>query len=230
MARYHRLVVAVWIVVVVGSAILVPRFQSSVTGPHSMSSPPTPIARRRSWQRGSTSHSPSKISSSSNRKASSRPISHSRPSSVPRSTVWNSSPAWSASSRRSILAPRVWSRKRSCRHGGRRVERVQRGRQALAPRLTQEAASAATDEVRVYVTGRSPLIAELVAQQQDDLSRAERLGLPVALLILLITSGAVVAAGLPLVLAMSGVIVTFGTSARRRRSPSSTCSSRTSPP
>src|ERR671917_1238153 len=33
MARYHRLVVAVWVVVVVGSAILVPRFQSSVTGP-----------------------------------------------------------------------------------------------------------------------------------------------------------------------------------------------------
>ena len=32
-ARYHRLVVAIWIVVVVGSAILVPRFQSSVTGP-----------------------------------------------------------------------------------------------------------------------------------------------------------------------------------------------------
>src|SRR5215217_2224874 len=32
-ARYHRLVVAVWIVVVVGSALLVPRFQSSVTGP-----------------------------------------------------------------------------------------------------------------------------------------------------------------------------------------------------
>jgi putative drug exporter of the RND superfamily len=83
-------------------------------------------------------------------------------------------------------------------------------RQALAPRLTQAAASAATDEVRVYVTGRSPLIAELVAQQQEDLSRAERLGLPLALLILLISSGAVVAAGLPLVLAMSGVIVTFG--------------------
>jgi RND superfamily putative drug exporter len=32
-ARYHRLVVAVWVVLVVGSAILVPRFQSSVTGP-----------------------------------------------------------------------------------------------------------------------------------------------------------------------------------------------------
>src|SRR5919112_688969 len=32
-ARYHRLVVAVWIIVVVVSAILVPRFQSSVTGP-----------------------------------------------------------------------------------------------------------------------------------------------------------------------------------------------------
>src|ERR671917_230984 len=33
MACYHRIVVAVWVVIVVGSAILVPRFQSSVTGP-----------------------------------------------------------------------------------------------------------------------------------------------------------------------------------------------------
>ena len=39
-------------------------------------------------------------------------------------------------------------------------------RQALVPRLTQAAASAATAEVRVYVTGRSPLIAELVEQEQ----------------------------------------------------------------
>ena len=33
MACYHRIVVAVWVAVVIGSAILVPRFQSSVTGP-----------------------------------------------------------------------------------------------------------------------------------------------------------------------------------------------------
>jgi RND superfamily putative drug exporter len=83
-------------------------------------------------------------------------------------------------------------------------------RQALVPRLTAAAESAATPEVRVYVTGRSPLIADLVAQEQEDLARAEVLGLPLALLILLITSGAFVAAGLPLLLALAGVVVTFG--------------------
>src|SRR5689334_3673908 len=68
-------------------------------------------------------------------------------------------------------------------------------RQAVVPHLTDAATAAATDQVRVYVTGPSPLIAELVVQEQADLSRAEELGLPVALLILLIASGAVVAAG-----------------------------------
>jgi RND superfamily putative drug exporter len=83
-------------------------------------------------------------------------------------------------------------------------------RQALVPRLTEIAESAATPEVRIYVTGRSPLIADLVDQEQEDLTRAEQLGLPLALLILLIASGAVVAAGLPLMLAAAGVIATFG--------------------
>jgi RND superfamily putative drug exporter len=83
-------------------------------------------------------------------------------------------------------------------------------RQALVPRLNAAAESAATPEVRVYVTGRSPLIADLVAQEQEDLARAEVLGLPLALLILLITSGAFVAAGLPILLALAGVVVTFG--------------------
>ena len=83
-------------------------------------------------------------------------------------------------------------------------------RQALVPRLTAAAEMAATEDVRVYVTGRSPLIVELVEQEQEDLTRAERLGLPLALLILLFSSGAVVAAGLPILLALAGVTVTFG--------------------
>jgi putative drug exporter of the RND superfamily len=83
-------------------------------------------------------------------------------------------------------------------------------RQALAPELILTTLGAAAPQVSVYVTGRSPLIVELVEQQEADLARAELLGLPLALLILLIASGAVVAAGLPLLLAVVGVIVTFG--------------------
>ncbi len=83
-------------------------------------------------------------------------------------------------------------------------------RQSLVPRLTSTAEGAATPDVHVYVTGRSPLIADLVAQEEADLTRAERLGLPLALVILLVASGAVVAAGLPLLLALVGLVVTFG--------------------
>lgn len=83
-------------------------------------------------------------------------------------------------------------------------------RQAFAPRLTRAAESAATDDVQIYVTGASPLIADLVAQESEDLARAERLGLPLALLILLVASGSLVAAGLPLLLAIAGMAVTFG--------------------
>ena len=83
-------------------------------------------------------------------------------------------------------------------------------RQALAPRLIAAAEAAQTEAVRVYVTGRSPLIVELVEQEQEDLTRAEQLGLPLALLILLLSSGAVVAAGLPILLALAGTTVTFG--------------------
>ncbi len=83
-------------------------------------------------------------------------------------------------------------------------------RQALVPILTNVATAAATPYVAIYVTGSSPLIAELVAQEQEDLTRAEQLGLPAALLILLIASGTVVAAGLPILLALGGITVTFG--------------------
>jgi len=82
-------------------------------------------------------------------------------------------------------------------------------RQALVPILTNVATAAATPYVAIYVTGSSPLIAELVAQEQEDLTRAEQLGLPAALLILLIASGTVVAAGLPILLALGGITVTF---------------------
>jgi RND superfamily putative drug exporter len=83
-------------------------------------------------------------------------------------------------------------------------------RQRLVPELTTAATVAATEDVQVYVTGRSPLITELVVQERDDLARAERLGLPAALLVLLITSRTLVAAGLPILLAVLGSVVTFG--------------------
>ena len=45
---------------------------------------------------------------------------------------------------------------------------------------------------------------------QNDLKRAETLSLPVTLLILVIAFGALVAAGVPVLLAISAVIATIG--------------------
>ena len=45
---------------------------------------------------------------------------------------------------------------------------------------------------------------------QHDLKRAETLSLPVTLIILVIAFGALVAAGVPVLLAISGVIATIG--------------------
>src|SRR5215217_2422246 len=211
MARYHRFVVAVWIAVVVGSAMMVPRFQSSVTGP------PLDVLASDSYRAQEI------LATRFDQPFAEQDLVVFESENLVATDLAFQAVIGTALDRVeelpgvvSVIAPfdpRAESLVAEEGHVATAVVGLSGSnadRQALAPRLTQAAASAATDQVRVYVTGRSPLIAELVTQQQQDLSRAERLGIPVALLILLIASGAVVAAGLPLVLAMSGVIVTFG--------------------
>jgi putative drug exporter of the RND superfamily len=211
MARYHRLVVAVWVVVVVGSAMLVPRFQSSVTGP------PLDVLASDSYRAQEI------LATRFDQPFAEQDLIVFESESLVATDLAFQAVVGTALDRVeelpgvvSVIGPFDPRAEVLVAEEGHVATAVvglsgsNADRQALAPRLTRAAEQAATDEVRIYVTGRSPLIAELVAQQQEDLSRAERLGLPVALLILLISSGAVVAAGLPLVLAMSGVIVTFG--------------------
>ncbi|MEZ4520230.1 MAG: MMPL family transporter [Thermomicrobiales bacterium] len=75
-----------------------------------------------------------------------------------------------------------------------------------------EAAMAAqTDDVRVMFTGRSPVSNALITVAQNDLEQSETIGLPVALLILLIAFGTLIAAGMPLAAALAGIALTFGT-------------------
>src|SRR5215208_6388647 len=211
MARYHRLVVAVWIIVVVVSAILVPRFQSSVTGP------PLDVLASDSYRAQEI------LATRFDQPFAEQDLIVFESESLVATDLAFQQVIGTSLDRLDelpgvvgVIAPLDPRAEGLVAEEGHVATAVvglsgsNADRQALAPRLTRAAASAATDDVRIYVTGRSPLIAELVTQQQQDLSRAERLGIPVALLILLIASGAVVAAGLPLVLAMSGVIVTFG--------------------
>lgn len=63
------------------------------------------------------------------------------------------------------------------------------------------------DGFRVLVTGTAPMFYDLGRQSSTDLLRAERVGLPVTLVILLVTFGAPLAAGLPVLLALVAVTV-----------------------
>jgi RND superfamily putative drug exporter len=212
MARYHALVFVVWALVLVGSALLlVPRFHAALTGP------PLDVL-------GSESYHAQELLAER----------FAQPFAEQDLIVFESETAVASDETFGAVVADMLGRVQELPHvvtvispydpraegliseaghvatavvglGGTNAER-----QDLVPRLIAEAEAAQTDAVRVYVTGRTPLIAELVEQEQADLTRAERLGLPLALLILLIASGAVVAAGLPILLAMAGTTVTFG--------------------
>lgn len=82
--------------------------------------------------------------------------------------------------------------------------------QALAPHLTAAAQAATTPHIAVYATGNSVATVDLAKQEEADLDQSEQLGLPIALLVLLVAFGSLVAAGLPLLLALLGIMVTFG--------------------
>ena len=190
--RYHRLVVAVWVVVVVGSALLVPRFQSSVTGP------PLDVVASDSYQAQEI------LRTRFDQPFAEQDLIVFESESLVATDLPFQAVIGTALDRVEEIPgvvnvigpfdPRAEGLVAEEGHVATAVVGLSGSnadRQALAPHLTQVASSAATDEVRIYVTGRSPLINELVVQQEADLSRAERLGLPVALLILLISSGAV---------------------------------------
>ncbi|MBS2964632.1 MMPL family transporter [Actinocrinis puniceicyclus] len=64
--------------------------------------------------------------------------------------------------------------------------------------------------VQAYLTGYSPITNDLTAVENADSEHAESIGMPIALAVLLFALGAVVAALLPLLLAMAGLVLAFG--------------------
>ena len=211
MARYHKLVVAVWIGVLIASAVMVPRFQAALTAP------PLDVI-------GSDSYRAQEILT----QRFAQPFAEQDLIVFESASVVASDPVFQGvigdvldrvqelPGVVSVISPYDPRAEGLVSEDGLVATAVvglsgsSANRQAMVPRLIAAAESAETAAIRVYVTGRSPLIAELVAQEQEDLSRAERLGLPLAMLILVFSSGAVVAAGLPILLALVGVTVTFG--------------------
>jgi putative drug exporter of the RND superfamily len=79
-----------------------------------------------------------------------------------------------------------------------------------APRVATAAAKAATGSVQIGVTGEPMVDNAGMAVEDADLTRSDAVGLPVALLVLLVMFGSLVAAGLPLLLAISTIVISFG--------------------
>jgi RND superfamily putative drug exporter len=80
----------------------------------------------------------------------------------------------------------------------------------LTPRIDAAAATAATASVHVGVTGEPSLARDLLSLLDTDLIRSEAVGLPVALIVLVIVFDSLVAAGLPLLLALGSLGVVLG--------------------
>ncbi len=64
--------------------------------------------------------------------------------------------------------------------------------------------------ITAYLTGDAPFHSAFYRTAQSDLAHAERYALPITLVILLLVFGSLVAAGMPLVVAMAGLMATFG--------------------
>ncbi|GAB3312615.1 MMPL family transporter [Epidermidibacterium keratini] len=86
----------------------------------------------------------------------------------------------------------------------------ERERQELAPRLQTALDAVQVDDVTASLTGSSALNAAVVEQQDSDIARAESIGLPIALVVLLVAFGTLVAAGLPLLLGVLTLVTAFG--------------------
>jgi len=81
---------------------------------------------------------------------------------------------------------------------------------AQAGHLQSVASAAQTSQVRVWMTGYSPIAKDLMNVETSDIERAEAIGVPVALVILLLAFGTFSAAALPLLLAGAGLLLTYG--------------------
>ncbi|MFG3259782.1 MMPL family transporter [Streptomyces sp. NPDC048172] len=86
----------------------------------------------------------------------------------------------------------------------------ERERQETAPEIQKTLDRVEGDGVDVMLTGSSALNAAVIEQQDKDLARAETIGLSIALIVLLIAFGTLVAAGLPLLLGVAALMTSFG--------------------
>ncbi|MDN3018824.1 MMPL family transporter [Paenibacillus sp. BSR1-1] len=65
--------------------------------------------------------------------------------------------------------------------------------------------------LKVTITGEPVIVKDLNAASQEDLAKAEMIGLPIALIVLILAFGGIVAASLPLVIGVVSILTTMGT-------------------
>ncbi|GAA0711240.1 MMPL family transporter [Dactylosporangium roseum] len=82
--------------------------------------------------------------------------------------------------------------------------------QSRAPHLQRVLDGASGASLRAYLVGYAPIAAQVVDAETASAARAERIGLPIALLVLLLALGTVVAAVLPITMGGLGVLLAFG--------------------
>ncbi|WP_256666651.1 MULTISPECIES: MMPL family transporter [Nocardia] len=83
-------------------------------------------------------------------------------------------------------------------------------RAEVAARLQAAVGAAGNDVVSAAVTGYSPVQNDATAIQERDLGRAEAIGLPIALVVLVLALGALGAAVVPIVVAVAGLLLAVG--------------------
>src|SRR5438270_494643 len=64
--------------------------------------------------------------------------------------------------------------------------------------------------INVYLAGSAPFYKQFQETTTSDLSRAERIAFPITLVILIVAFGSIVAAGVPLILALLGLAISLG--------------------
>jgi putative drug exporter of the RND superfamily len=65
--------------------------------------------------------------------------------------------------------------------------------------------------LKVTMTGEPIIVQDLNAASQEDLAKAEMIGLPIALVVLIFAFGGLVAAALPIVIGVVSILITMGT-------------------
>jgi RND superfamily putative drug exporter len=83
-------------------------------------------------------------------------------------------------------------------------------RQDTAEELKVDLRAVGGDGIRVGLSGESPFFVDLLHSEEAGLSLAETIGLPLALLILFLTLGSILAAGLPVLIGLAGAVFALG--------------------